>query len=103
MDSLDDMIIESYIEGGKFTENYELLIDSLIKKNLLKQIMETDVLNYEKGLLQYSEKRSKEIMEERDISSKNKYNNLRTAVNKKKLLDSGTLVYNIADYSINKE
>ena len=65
--------------------------------------METDVLNYEKGLLQYSEKRSKEIMEERDISSKNKYNNLRTAVNKKKLLDSGTLVYNIADYSINKE
>lgn len=57
----------------------------------------------EKGILQYSEKRSKEIMEERDISSKNKYNNLRTAVNKKKLLDSGTLVYNIADYSINKE
>lgn len=103
MDNLDDMIIESYIEGGKFTESYELLIDSLIKKNLLKQIMETDVLNYEKGLLQYSEKRSKEIMEERDISSKKQYNSLRTAVNKKKLLDSGTLVYNIADYSINKE
>lgn len=103
IDNLDDMIIESYIEGGKITESYELLIDSLIKKNLLEQILSTDVLSYEKGLLRYSAKRSAELMKEKSISSKNQYNNLRDKVNKNKLLNSGTLLYNIADYSINKE
>ena len=103
IDNLDDMIIESYIEGGKITESYELLIDSLIKKNILEQIMATDVLSYEKGLLRYSAKRSAEIMKEKNISTKSQYNNLRYEANKKKLLDSGTLLYNIADYSVNKE
>lgn len=103
IDNLDDMIIESYIEGGKITESYELLIDSLIKKNLLEQIMKTDVLGYEKGLLRYSAKRSAEIMKEKSITTKSQYNNLRDEANKKKLLDSGTLLYNIADYSVNKE
>lgn len=103
IDNLDDMIIESYIEGGKITDSYELLIDSLIRKNVLEQILSTDVLNYEKGLLEYSAKRSKEIIDEKRISSKSKYNNLRIEANKKKLLDSGSLVYNVADYSINRE
>lgn len=103
IDNLDDMIIDSYLEGGKIIESYELLIDSLIKKNVLEQIMSTDVLNYEKGLLRYSAKRSKEIMKEKGISSKKKYSNLRDESNKKKLLNSGTLLFNIADYSINKE
>lgn len=103
IDNLDDMIIESYIEGGKITESYELLIDSFIKKNVLEQILSTDVLGYEKGLLQYSAKRSKEIMKKNGISSKTQYTNLRNEVNKKKLLNSGTLLFNIADYSINKE
>lgn len=39
IDNLDDMIIDAYIEGGKITESYELLIDSLIKKNALEQII----------------------------------------------------------------
>lgn len=104
IDNLDDMIMDSYLEGGKITESYELLIDSLIKKNVLEQIMSTDVLNYEKGLLRYSAKRSEEIMEEKRISTKSKYSNLRNESKKKKLLlDSGTLLYNVADYSINKE
>lgn len=103
IDNLDDMIIESYIEGGKITDSFELLVDSLIKKNLLEQILSTDVLCYEKGLLRYSAKRSEEIMKEKGISSGNQYNNLRDEANKKKLLGSGTLLYNIADYSINKE
>lgn len=103
IDNLDDMIMESYIEGGKITDSYELLIDSLIKKNILEHILSTDVLNYEKGLLQYSAKRAKEIIVEKDISSKKKYNNLRKEANKKKLLESGTLLYSVADYSINKE
>ncbi len=100
VDNLDDMIIEAYVEGGKITESYELLIDSLIKKNLLEQILSTDVLNYEKELLRYSSKRSTEIM--KSISSKSQYGNLRNETNKKKLLDSDTLLFNIADYSINK-
>lgn len=100
VDTLDDMIIEAYVEGGKITESYELLIDSLIKKNLLEQIMSTDVLNYEKELLRYSTKRSAEIM--KSITSKNQYENLRNKANKKKLLDPDTLLFNIADYSINK-
>lgn len=103
IDNLDDMIIDAYIEGGKITESYELLIDSLIKKNVLEQILSTNVLDYEKGLLQYSTKRSKVIMEEKGISSKNKYDNLRVESNKKKLLNSGTLLFNVADYSVNKE
>ena len=103
INNLDDMIIDAYIEGGKITESYELLIDSLIKKNLLDQILSTNVLDYEKGLLRYSAKRSKTIMEEKGISSKNKYDNLRVESNKKKLLNSGTLLFNVADYSVNKE
>ena len=103
IDNLDDMIIDAYIEGGKITESYELLIDSLIKKNVLEQIVSTNVLDYEKGLLRYSAKRSKVIMDEKGISSKNKYENLRVESNKKKLLNSGTLLYNVADYSVNKE
>ena len=103
IDNLDDMIIDSYIEGGKITESYELLIDSLIKKNLLEQILSTDVLDYEKGLLRYSAKRSELIMEEKGILSRNKYDNLRVELNKKKLLNSGTLLFNVADYSVNKE
>lgn len=103
IDNLDDMIIDAYIEGGKITESYELLIDSLIKKNVLEQILSTNVLDYEKGLLQYSTTRSKVIMEEKGISSKNKYDNLRVESNKKKLLNSGTLLFNVADYSVNKK
>lgn len=103
IDNLDDMIIDAYIEGGKITESYELLIDSLIKKNVLDQILTTNVLDYEKGLLRYSAKRSKVIMDEKGISSKNKYENLRLESNKKKLLNSGTLLFNVADYSVNKE
>lgn len=102
VDNLDEMIIEAYVEGGKITESYELLIDSLVKKNLLEQIMSTDVLDYEKELLRYSTKRSAEIMKRKGITSKNKYKNLRNDVNKKKLLDPDTLLFNIADYSINK-
>lgn len=100
VDTLDDMIIEAYVEGGKITESYELLIDSLIKKNLLEQIMATDVLNYEKELLRYSTKRSAEIM--KSITCKNQYNSMRIKADKKKLLDPDTLLFNIADYSINK-
>ncbi|MDE5747608.1 MAG: hypothetical protein K2I21_08540, partial [Acetatifactor sp.] len=37
------------------------------------------------------------------ISSEKCYNKLRCENNKKKLLDSGTLLYNVADYSVNKE
>lgn len=103
IDNLDDMIVDAYIEGGKITESYELLIDSLIKKNVLEQILSTNVLDYEKGLLRYSAKRSKVIMDEKGISSKNKYENLRVESNRKKLLNSGTLLFNVADYSVNKE
>lgn len=103
IDNLDDMIIDAYIEGGKITESYELLIDSLIKKNILEQILSTNVLDYEKGLLQYSAKRSKDILDEKGITSKKKYDNLRLESNKKKLLNSGTLLFNVADYSVNKE
>lgn len=80
-----------------------MLIDSLIKKNVLEQILSTNVLDYEKGLLRYSAKRSKVIMDEKGISSKNKYENLRVESNRKKLLNSGTLLFNVADYSVNKE
>ena len=103
IDNLDDMIIDAYIEGGKITESYELLIDSLIKKNALEQIISSDVLDYEKFLMRYSAKRSKKIMDEIGVSSQKKYDNLRRESNKKKLLNSGTLLYNVADYSINKE
>lgn len=103
IDNLDDMIIDAYIEGGKITESYELLIDSLIKKNVLEQILSTNVLDYEKGLLRYSAKRSKTILDEKGITSKKKYENLRIESNKKKLLNSGTLLFNVADYSVNKE
>ncbi len=103
IDNLDDMIIDAYIEGGKITESYELLIDSLIKKNVLEEILSTNVLDYEKGLLRYSAKRSKVILDEKGISSKKKYDNMRIESNKKKLLNSGTLLFNVADYSVNKE
>lgn len=87
----------------KITESYELLIDSLIKKNLLEQILSTDVLEYEKGLLRYSAKRSVEIMGKKNIDSNNQYTKLRKEATKKILAGSGTLVYNVADYSINSE
>ena len=103
IDNLDDMIIDAYIEGGKITESYDLLIDSLIKKNVLDQILSTNVLTYEKGLLRYSAKRAEHIMKERDISTNNKYEKLRIESNKKKLLNSGTLLFNIADYSVNRK
>ena len=88
---------------GKTGQSYELLIDSLIKKNALEQIISSDVLDYEKFLMRYSAKRSKKIMDEIGVSSQKKYDNLRRESNKKKLLNSGTLLYNVADYSINKE
>lgn len=103
IDNLDDTIMDSYIEGGKITESYELLIDSLIRRNELEQILTSDILAYEKGLLRYSTKRSKEIIEEKEISSSKKYNRLRNESNKRKLLNSGTLLYNVADYSINQK
>lgn len=53
--------------------------------------------------MRYSAKRSKKIMDEIGVSSQKKYDNLRRESNKKKLLNSGTLLYNVADYSINKE
>lgn len=103
IDNLDDMIIDTYIEGGKITESFEMLIDSLIVKNILEQIFSTDVLEYEKGLLRYSSKRLKMIMEEMDIHSRSKYDNLQVEINKRKLLNSGTLLFNVADYSVNKK
>lgn len=49
------------------------------------------------------ERQLKYIMQRRESTTKSQYNNLRDEANKKKLLDSGTLLYNIADYSVNKE
>lgn len=102
IDNLDDMIIDAYIEGGKITESYELLIDSLIKKNVLEQIEGTNVLNYEKVLLRYGAKRSEKIIRENQITTDKKYGNMRRESSKKKLLSSGTRLFNIADYSVNK-
>lgn len=102
IDNLDDMIIDAYIEGGKITESYELLIDSLIKKNVLEQIEGTNVLNYEKVLLRYSAKRSEKIIRENQITTDKTYGNMRRESSKKKLLSSGTRLFNIADYSVNK-
>lgn len=103
IDSIDDMIIESYIEGGKITESYELLIDSLIKKNVLEQINQKNVLTHEKVLMQYEEKRANEIIKEKDIRSKNQYNNIRDEAKQRKLLDSKSLLFGMADYSVNKK
>lgn len=106
IDSLDDMIIESYIEGGKLTESYDLLIDSLIRRSRLEQILASNVWAYEKDLLRYEEKRAKEILLEKKIDSSNKYEKFRTASRKKKVIDSVSkeiMLFNIADYSVNKE
>lgn len=106
IDSLDDMIIESYIEGGKLTESYDLLIDSLIRRSTLEQILTSNVLVYEKDLLRYEEKRAKEILLEKEIDSSNKYNKFQNASRKKKVIDSVSkeiMLFNIADYSVNKE
>lgn len=102
IDNLDDMIIDAYVEGGKITDSYELLMESFIKKNVWEQIKESGVLEYEKELLQYGTKRVKEILTEKKIESKNKYGNLRNESVKKKLLESTSILYNIADYSINQ-
>ncbi len=102
IDNLDDMIIDAYVEGGKITDSYELLMESFIKRNALEQVMDSDVLEYEKDLLHYGAKRIKEILEEKEIVSKTKYENLRNESAKKKLLTSLSVLYNIADYSVNQ-
>ena len=88
IDSLDDMIIESYIEGGKLTESYDLLLDSLIRRSTLEQILTSNVLVYEKDLLRYEVKRAKEILLEKKIDSSNKYTKFQIASKKKKVIDS---------------
>lgn len=106
IDNLDNMIIESNIEGEKITESYESLIDSLISRNELNLINSSDVLSCEKGLLQYGEKRANEILEEQEINSNSKYNKFRRESQKKKLLDSvykDVMLYNVANYSVNQK
>lgn len=106
IDNLDNMIIESNIEGEKITESYESLIDSLISRNELNLINSSDVLSCEKGLLQYGEKRANEILEEQGINSNSKYNKFRRESQKKKLLDSvykDVMLYNVANYSVNQK
>lgn len=106
IDNLDDMIIESNIEGEKITESYESLIDSLISRNELNLINCSDVLSCEKGLLQYGEKRGDEILEEQEINSNSKYDKFRKESQKKKLLDSvykDVMLYNVANYSVNQK
>lgn len=106
IDNLDNMIIESYVEGGKITESYELLIDSLIRRNELELITSSDVLTYEKGLLQYEEKRAKEILIEQEIDTTKKYRRFQNKSRKKKVIESvakEVMLYNIANYSVNQE
>ena len=106
IDNLDDMIIESYIEGGKITESYELLIDSLIRRSLLQQLETSGVLDYEKGLLQYEEKRAKEILTEQQVDNTKKYGKFQKISRKKKVVNSvlkAAMLFNIADYSVNQE
>lgn len=106
IDNLDDMIIEAYIEGEKITESYESLIDSLIRRNELDLINSSDVLSCQKGLLQYGEKRSGEILEEQKIVSNSKYDKFRKRYEKKKLQDSvhkDVMLYNVANYSVNQK
>ena len=103
INNLDDMIIESFIEGGRITESYELLIDSLIKKNSLFQMMKTEILAYEKELLKYEAKRGEEILRKEKIVNNNKYNDFRKRSDKKKVVGApykDTLLYGVADYSI---
>lgn len=106
IDNLDDMIIESYIEGGKITESYEMLIDSLIRRNEFNMLATSELLTYEKGLLQYEEMRAKEILSEQGIKNEKKYKQFRKSSLKKKVIDSvhkEGMLFNIADYSVNQE
>lgn len=107
VDNLDDMIIESYIEGGKITESYDMIIDALIKKSILEHIETSDILCYEKGLIQYESKRAKEILaKEGIVDAPKKYRKFRKESLKKKVINSvekNQLLFNIADYGINRE
>lgn len=103
IDNLDDMIIDAYVEGGKITDSYELLMESFIKRNAWDQIKESGVLEYEKKLLQYGKKRIQKILTEKEISNGSRYGKLRDASVKKKLLESTSILYNIADYSVNQK
>lgn len=106
IDNLDDMIIESFIEGEKVTDSYESLLDSLIRKAALEQITASNVLDYEKGLIQYESRRAKEILKKNDAETDKKYNRYRNEICKKKVIESvqkETMLFNIADYSVNNE
>lgn len=106
IDNLDDMIIESYIEGGKITESYKLLIDSLIRRNEFELVSSSEQLTYEKGLLQYEEMRAKEILNEQNIKKEKGYKKFRKSSMKKKVVssvDKEGMLFNIADYSVNQQ
>ena len=106
IENLDDMIIESYIEGGKITESYKLLIDSLIRRNEFELVSSSEQLTYEKGLLQYEEMRAKEILNEQNVKKEKVYRKFRKSSLKKKVISSvhkDGMLFNIADYSVNQQ
>lgn len=105
INNLDNMIIDSYIEGEKITDTYEGLIDSLIKKNTSENLLSSDWLSYEKELLRYEAERGKRLLVLEGVETNKKYNKFRRDCKKKKVLESANkkvLHYSIADYSVNK-
>lgn len=110
IDNLDDMVLDSYIEGGKITESYGDLIESLVRKNMLESLSKTDILSYEKGLLKYESERGKKLLETKgvykDKEGANKvYDNLRKKSKGERIIAASkrmVLHHSIADYSINR-
>lgn len=105
INNIDDMIIESYIEGAKLTEKYQALLESLIKKSFNQLANQPDILTAKAQLLLHEKARAHQILAKKDIDGNGKYQNYRKLKNEEKLLRSNgpnnNMLFSVADYSIN--
>jgi hypothetical protein len=107
IDNIDDMIIDSYIEGGRITDSYSILIDSLVNKSYNNLSRDSNIINANIQLLKYERDRIKAILNEKNITKNGEYQKLREKNTKEKILNtskiSNSTKYGIADYTINEK